>query len=543
MVAVSGMQKMNLFGLNLGNASVRSALGAYANGERLSAKHLSSLVCGSNLTTRAIDLRTGTDIGSVPITDLDLAATKPVFVPVLETAMHLQASFRHNTGRSNGVKPEVMTQALEDSREIIGKFFDIDPARHVVIFRERTSIGMPGLIKIAARDKNHMFLLSLASHHSAQLPARVEGRYQFFGLNPNGTYNMDDLEERLKAVSTYYHPYVVIESETNMTGYKPPVEEVCKLAAKYGAKVFIDHAQGAANHRLSLKDLPGDVFLAISGHKCYAIEGSGAVIGPTDFFKGVPEFATGGTISAVTREQMFFDRPPINQEHGTQVYIAQISLGKALSLLMDAGMDNIEAIERHKTAGLIEGLGQVEGLEIIGEPDMDVADRGPVVTISMRGAENVWSEMPNCYIPPAFIGKALNVGWGIGTRVGYYCAHPYGYFLRGVPDDVALEHAMAHAAKGRAGCGLLAGDEWIYMTRFSFSFVTPDRALNKLPGILSQIRELSYKNSVIQPDFESGVWYIKDGNNDSRANAHARFDLSARGPYAGWVRDVLESQQ
>ena len=290
----SKSQSLNPF--NLGRASARNSLAAFAKGEILSTRHLSNLVCGSNLRTNVINLQTGKSRGSVPITDLDLAATKPLFVPVLETAMHLQASFRHNTGRSNGVKPEVMTQALEDSREIIGKFFGIDPDRHVVIFRERTSIGMPGLIKIAARDHNHMFLLSLASHHSAQLPARTCGRYQFFGLNPNGTYDMDDLETRLKAVSKYYHPYIVIESETNMTGYKPPVAEVCALAQKYGAKVFIDHAQGAANHRLSLKDLPGDVFLAISGHKCYAIEGSGAVIGPADFFKGVPEFATGGTI-------------------------------------------------------------------------------------------------------------------------------------------------------------------------------------------------------------------------------------------------------
>ncbi len=525
---------------NIDMTSARKSLAAFARGEVLSARQLSNLVCGSNLRTNVINLQTGRNRGSVPVTDLDLAATKPVFVPVLETAMHLQTSFRHNTGRSNAAKAEVMTQALEDSREMIGEFFGIDPDRHVVIFRERTSIGMPGLIKIAARDHNHMFLLSLASHHSAQLPARVDGRYQFFGIKSNGTYDLDDLETRLKAVSAYYRPYVVIESETNMTGYKPPVAEVCALAEKHGAKVFIDHAQGAANHKLSLKDLPGDVFLAISGHKCYAIEGSGAVIGPTDFFKGVPEFAAGGTISAVTREQVFFDRPPINQEHGTQVYIAQISLGKALSLLRDAGMDTIEEIERQKTSTLIEGLRQVEGLEIIGEPDMNIADRGPVVTIAMKGAEEVWSDMPNCYIPPAFIGKALNEGWGIGTRVGYYCAHPYGYFLRRVPDDVALKHAAEHAAKGRAGCGLLAGDEWIYTTRFSFSFVTPDECLQGLPGILNKIRGLSYKNSVIKPDFKSGVWYVAGGQNDSKASAHSRFDLSARGPYSEWARSILK---
>ncbi len=530
----------NLNPFNLRGASAGKSLAAFADGEKLSARDLGNLVCGSDLRMNVMDLRSGGRRGSVPITDLDLAATKPLFVPVLEAAMHLQASFRHNTGRSNGVKPEVMTQALEDSREIIGEFFGIDPGRHVVIFRERTSIGMPGLIKIALRDRKHIFLLSLASHHSAQLPARIEGRYQFFALNPNGTYDMDDLETRLKAAGKSYHPYIVIESETNMTGYKPPVAEVCALAEKYGAKVFIDHAQGAANHRLSLKDLPGDVFLAISGHKCYAIEGSGAVIGPADFFKGVPEFATGGTISAVTKERIFFDRPPINQEHGTQVYIAQISLGKALSLLMDAGMDKIEEIERRKTAKLIKGLREVEGIEIIGEPDMNVADRGPVVTISMKGAEDVWSDMPNCYIPPAFIGKALNVGWGIGTRVGYYCAHPYGYFLRKVPDDVALKHALEHAAKGRAGCGLLPGDEWIYVTRFSFSFVTPDVNLQRLPGILNEIRGLSYKNSVIKPDFESGVWYVDGGENDSKANAHSRFDLSARGPYSEWARNILK---
>ena len=104
----------------------------------------------------------------------------------------------------------------------------------------------------------------------------------------------------------------------------------------------------------------------------------------------------------------------------------------------------------------------------------------------------------------------------------------------------ARHHALEHAAKGRAGCGLLSGDEWIYMTRFSFSFVTPDESLQRVPGILNKIRGLSYKNSVIKPDFESGVWYVDGGQNDSKANAHSRFDLSVRGPYSEWVRNILK---
>ena len=193
-------------------------------------------------------------------------------------------------------------------------------------------------------------------------------------------------------------------------------------------------------------------------------------------------------------------------------------------LLMDAGMDKIERHERAMTRRLLESFRRVEGLEIIGEPDIDKVDRGPVVSIALKGTEAAWK---GDYIPPAFVGTALSLFYGIGTRVGFYCAHPYGYFMRQAAPEAVHEHALRHMEKRIPGCVLLPGDEKIYTTRFSFSFAVTEHCLDGLPDVLTAIRDLSYNNCVIKPDFAHSRWVVDGPGYPAPAKF---FNLAARRP-------------
>ncbi|MFA6169674.1 MAG: aminotransferase class V-fold PLP-dependent enzyme [Candidatus Margulisiibacteriota bacterium] len=503
----------------------RHSLRSFINGEPLRLHHLRFLALGANRRVATYDPITGKPWGKTQHIGLNYGATKPLLVPIAEMADYLETNFRENVGRSSGPHAEIMTEALGEARRAIGDFVGYERDRHVVIFTPNTSVGMNLLVKKAVQDEQAVFLLSPVSHHSSQLPQRTNERsipFEFFQLLPNGTYDLDSIENLLHRFtkSGCYHPILCVESQSNVTGYKTPVEQLCWLAKKYRVKVFIDHAQGASSMKLDLKNLSGEVFIALSGHKLYARDGSGAIIGPKDFFRGAALDPAGGTISGVTSRDIHFADPPANFEPGTPAFIAQASLGKAVHLLTEAGLDNIAGFEAEMARRVIDSISRVKGLEILGESNIDLVPRGPVVSFIMRAANGD-------RIPPGFIGKALEVFFGVDARVGQFCAHPYVYSLLGVSEQEAIAHAMAHAKKSRAGCAALPGDQSAHAARISWGFPTPHEHLEKIPTMLEHIQRM-WPHGILALDAEAGEFYIPD---QSRPLTSGQFSIFSNGRY------------
>ncbi|MBU0672354.1 MAG: aminotransferase class V-fold PLP-dependent enzyme [Candidatus Margulisbacteria bacterium] len=462
---------------------------------------LKYLALGSGTTVKVYSPRNGKAKGVVPHIGLNYAATKPLLVPVQDAAVSLETWYRENIGRGAGPNAEIMTMALEEAREAIGEFFGYNPAEHVVIFVQNTSQGMSVLTRVAARDPQSFFLISPAAHHSTMLPARETDHYDYFRLKPDGTYDLNDLEIKLKSYSRNHHPVLCVESSSNVTGYKNQITEIANIAARYNTLVFIDHAQGATSMQLDLSVLPGRVFLAVSGHKMYARDGSGAIVGPKDFFEGPSLIPAGGTITGVTLQDIFYAGPPYNFEPGTPAYIAQVSLGKAALTLARAGMVEIEKEEERLTRLVMANILNVPGLRVLGEANLDVVPRGPVISFSLKddGGRN---------IPPGFVLKALEVFYGVDSRPGQFCAHPYLYTLLRASQMEALEHAMKHARKGRAGCAALPGDQDYHAARISFGFPTKDESLLDLPHMLTEVRAMWPDRSALKLDPEKGEFYL-----------------------------------
>ncbi|MFH1361270.1 MAG: aminotransferase class V-fold PLP-dependent enzyme, partial [bacterium] len=456
-------------------------------------------------------------------TDANYAASKPILLPVAAAAFDLEVANRQNIGRGAGANAEIMTSVFEEARAAIGKFLGYDPAHHGVVFTANTTDGLNLLIALATRDPKCFFVGSLAAHHSSMLPARETNRFSFFDLKPNGTYDLDSLESKLNFCQGLgFRPIVCIESASNVTGIKNPVEKVCWLADKYGAKVFIDHAQGASSMKINLSELPSQVFVAFSGHKTYARDGSGAVVGPVEFFKGRAVKPGGGAITGVTKLEgdIYYAEPAHNLEAGTPAYIAQASLGKAVIVLEEAGMAEIAAREEVLTRGLMAGLLNFDWLHVLGESNLDVVPRGPVISFTVDGVDG----QP---IPPGFLAKALEVFYGVESRPGQFCAHPYIYHLLNVSDNDAHVHALKHVARGRAGCAALPGDQNYHALRFSFGFPTRSWQLGALPKMLAAVREMWPDQSVLSLDQARGEFFIPG---QPRVLTSGTFSLYHRGP-------------
>ena len=150
---------------------------------------------------------------------------------------------------------------------------------------------------------------------------------------------------------------------SNVTGWLPPVEEICAEAHARGVPVLLDAAQ-LAPHR----PLPeGPDFVAFSGHKLYAPFGAGALIGPRRVFaQGDPFLAGGGAVDLVDLDEVIWTEPPEREEAGSPNVVGAVAFGTAMDELERIGWDTIVAHEAALAARLYEGLRGIDGVRVSG---------------------------------------------------------------------------------------------------------------------------------------------------------------------------------
>ena len=108
---------------------------------------------------------------------------------------------------------------------------------------------------------------------------------------------------------------LALTGASNVTGWLPPIEEICAEAHARGIPVLLDAAQLAPHRPLP----PGPDFMAFSGHKLYAPYGAGALIGPRHVFAtGDPFLAGGGAVDLVDLDEVIWTEPPEREEGGSR---------------------------------------------------------------------------------------------------------------------------------------------------------------------------------------------------------------------------------
>jgi cysteine desulfurase/selenocysteine lyase len=376
----------------------------------------------------------------VPYVNLDNAASTPALRPVLE-AVEEFLPFYASVHRGTGYMSRLSTAAYERAREHVLAFVGADPERDVVVFAKNTTEALNRLARSMRMPAGSVVLTTMLEHHSNDLPWRARTRTVRVPALPDGTLDEDALDGLL-AEHAGRVALLAVAGASNVTGLVPPVHRLAEKVHAAGGRILVDAAQLAAHRPIDMRahDDPGHLdFVALSAHKMYAPFGTGALVGGRTWFGAEPEHTGGGTVRAVTVDDVVWADLPDREEAGSPNVVGAVALAAAIKVIRRIGLDRIAAHESELARYAVARLAGVPGLRLQGPAEHEapgiVGRKVGVIPFTVDGIDH------------GLVAAVLGYEHGVGVRHGCFCAHPYMHGLLQL-DRVEVDHWLDLARGG-----------------------------------------------------------------------------------------------
>ena len=273
------------------------------------------------------------------------------------------------------------------------------------------SVGDPGTAasRFALRPGDEVLVTEM-EHHANLIPwqelcRRTGATLRYIPVDDDGALRLEEAE----ALITERTKVLAFTHVSNVLGTINPVAALVSMARRVGALVVLDACQSAPHLPLDLKALDVD-FAVFSGHKMLGPTGIGAVYGRRELLDAMPPFLSGGSmITKVTMEHAQYLPAPQRFEAGTQPVSQAVAFAAAVNYLKETGMDRIHRWEAELGQRLVNGLGRIEGVRVLGPAAGH--ERVGLAAFDVEG------------VHPHDVGQYLD-DKGIAVRVGHHCAQP-----------------------------------------------------------------------------------------------------------------------
>ena len=331
------------------------------------------------------------------------ATTFPKPEIVYEKTMEAMREYGANPGRGGHKMALKANRGIFETRNTIAKLFNIgNPMR--VIFTASCTESLNLAIKGVLEEGDHVITTSI-EHNSVLRPithlekSGVENT--IVDANSKGEVDPADIEAAIKENTKL----IVTTHISNLIGSIVPIEEIGEIAKKHNILYLVDAAQSAGVYHIDVEKVGIDM-LAFPGHKgLLGPQGTGGL-----YIKEgleLSEILQGGTGSAsesLVQPEILPDR----YEAGTHNGAGIIGLRTGVEYILDRGTEDIRAYEEKLTNHFLDGIKDIEELEIYGP--LDTRKQAAVVALNFKGIDS--SEI-------AFI---LDEKYDIAVRSGLHCA-------------------------------------------------------------------------------------------------------------------------
>lgn len=365
----------------------------------------------------------GTQVHGHPLTYLDSGATSQRPTAVLDAEREFATTMNSAVHRGAHTLAAEATELFEDARATVARFVGADEdeivwtsnateAINLVAYSlSNASLGRGGAAAEQLRLREGDDIVTTEMEHHAnlipwqELAARTGATLKVIPLDDDGALRLDIAAELIGPRTKL----VAFTHVSNVLGVINPVDRLVALAREVGALTLLDACQSAPHLPLDVRALGVD-FAVLSGHKMLGPTGIGALYGRREVLAAMPPFLTGGSmITTVTTTEAEYLPPPQRFEAGTQRVSQAIALAAAIDYLTAVGMPRIAAHEAAFGRRLVEGLGAIDGVRVLGA-GIDL----PRVGLASFDVAGIHSHDVGQYLDDL----------GIAVRVGHHCAQP-----------------------------------------------------------------------------------------------------------------------
>ncbi|MFE3052470.1 cysteine desulfurase [Nocardia sp. NPDC059239] len=348
-----------------------------------------------------------------PLAYLDSGATSQRPLQVLDAEREFLLEHNAAVHRSAHQLAEEANEAYEAARAAIAAFVGVGADE--ILYTKNATESL-NVVAYAFSDDRFPYrvgpgdeiVITELEHHANLVPwqelaRRTGATLKWYGITDEGRIDLDSLElSPATKVVAFTH-------QSNVTGAVADVAELVRRAKEVGAIVVLDACQSVPHMPVDFKALGVD-FAAFSGHKMLGPSGVGILYGRRELLEDTPPFITGGSmIETVYMDHSTFAPPPLRFEAGSQMISQVVGLGAAVRYLSEVGMEAVAAHEHSLISAALEGLGEIDGVRIIG-PTENV-NRGGAVSFLVDG------------VHAHDVGQILD-DQGVAVRVGHHCAWP-----------------------------------------------------------------------------------------------------------------------
>ena len=300
--------------------------------------------------------------------NFDNAGSTPALRPVSDKINEF-LDWYSSVHRGTGFKSQVATHVYDEAHEVVLNFVGADPDADTVIFGKNSTEALNKLAHRLDWKPGDVVLTTLMEHHSNDLPWRSATEVEHVNVNDDGALDEAHLDQLLEQYAGRVR-LVVVTGASNVTGYINPIHRIAEKAHASGAEILVDTAQLAPHRTVDMRphDDPGHIdYLALSAHKMYAPFGTGALVGRKEtFLRGDPDLVGGGTVSIVTRETAEWAGLPDRVEAGSPNVVGAMAMAETILCLREIGMDALATHEAELASYLLEGLAQIDGVQVHG---------------------------------------------------------------------------------------------------------------------------------------------------------------------------------
>ena len=216
-----------------------------------------------------------------------------------------------------------------------------------------------------------------------------------------GILAYDELESLLRPNTKA----LIITHASNLTGNITDLEQAAAFTKKHSLLLIVDAAQTAGAVPMDMERMGIDV-LCFTGHKgLYGPQGTGGLcVRPGLSIR--PLKVGGSGIHSFDREHP--SEMPAALEAGTLNGHGIAGLGAAVRWLLEIGVEQIRAREQALLRRFVDGVKEVEGVTLYGNPDLD--RRTGIQSLNIRDYDS------------ARVADWLYEDYGIAVRGGAHCA-------------------------------------------------------------------------------------------------------------------------